>query len=216
MSLRALGAIPNPGNEDSYMRAMLYFSLLTSSIDRPLAYLGTQALDAQSKLVGTSSLPLADEQWKVEIQKLFETSLARTQITARNLARGNPEGSFPGQKDLMDPRWKGMCSRYKFRSVGYKNISVSRFFGFFFVGLIFLVLSISAGSKDDELWVEKQIKRARRSQVRPKLLEVSKAACNVVLSMPGKIWHSTQEIGYLCWDRTGEVFGDVSRLWRNV
>jgi hypothetical protein len=46
------------------------------------------ALDAQARIAGFASMPLAPNQWKVEVEKLFATSLARIQMEARNIARG--------------------------------------------------------------------------------------------------------------------------------
>jgi hypothetical protein len=215
MSLRALGDLPDAGDEESAVRAMLYFSLVTSGLGHSLGYLGAQALDAQSKLAGDNSLPLAAEQWKAETQKFFETSLARIQITARNLARGNPEGNLAGQKDLMHPKWKGMCSRYKFRSVGYKNISVSRFLGEFLAGMLLIVLSRSGDDEDDELWVEKQIHRVRRSQTYEKMAAAGKEVSVVVLSAADSTLPFTGDIGRECWKRIGVLRRNISGLWRD-
>ena len=78
MNLRALGDIPNVGREDTSIRAIPWLSLVPPTIDDGLALLAAQALDAQSKLSRDVSLPLAVEQWKVEAQQLFESSLAQT------------------------------------------------------------------------------------------------------------------------------------------
>lgn len=58
---------------------------------------------------------------------MFESLLPRTQINARNIARGAPGEELPDQNNILDPAWRELCTRYKFRSIGWKNISVSRF-----------------------------------------------------------------------------------------
>ncbi|KAJ9612937.1 hypothetical protein H2200_002878 [Cladophialophora chaetospira] len=133
-NLTGLGALDDSDLDHGSVRSMLYFSLL-SDLEEQLRFLLTESLDAQSLLSGTTSAPLSPTQWKVETRQMFEALLARTQINARNIARGVPGGEeLPDQRDLMQPAWRGVCTRYKFRAVGWKNISVSRFLAEFFAG----------------------------------------------------------------------------------
>jgi hypothetical protein len=97
------------------------------------------------------------QQWKVEVTQLFQTSLARIQISARNIARGNPNAPT-NLINFMDrtPELRGLCNMYKFKSTGWRNNSVSGFLGATGAGLILLFLGRTTGSEEneDELRIE--------------------------------------------------------------
>jgi hypothetical protein len=157
-----IGKLDNTDPEHRAVRNMLFFSLLPN-LEEQLGYLKAEALDAQSLLSGSSSSALTNEQWKAEARQIFESLLARTQITARNIARGVVGQELPGQRDLMRPELQGMCSRYKFRATGWKNISVSRFLCEFIAGLLVCVLGITRENK--ELWVEEPVRQIAKSRL---------------------------------------------------
>lgn len=73
----------------------MIFALLWCNIYDIFNYRLGNGLAAQKLVHGLESLPIAREQWKVEVKQLFETSLARIQIDARNIAQGTA-ASFPG------------------------------------------------------------------------------------------------------------------------
>jgi hypothetical protein len=144
------GSIVDPAI--NLLTAALMFS--TTAISMTFRYSGI--LDAEAKMQQAESLPLAREQWKVEARQLFETSLARMQINARIVARGldaaespreglKPEDMFPFQ---------GICQVYKFRSVGWKNISVGGVILCVVGGLLLIVCSVRAERDGDELLIE--------------------------------------------------------------
>jgi hypothetical protein len=97
------------------------------------------------------SLPLDAEQWKVEIIQLFQTSLAKIQLYARNLARGSPNIP-PWSINLLDkyPQIRGLCNLYKFKSISWRNISVSEFLAAISAGLVALFLGRTTGSEENE------------------------------------------------------------------
>ncbi|KIY03497.1 uncharacterized protein Z520_00188 [Fonsecaea multimorphosa CBS 102226] len=162
-NLTGLGNLDDSDPEHGPIRAMLYFSLLPD-LEAQLSYLLTESLEAQSLLSGTTSSALSPTQWKIETRQMFESLLARTQITARNIARGVPGAEdLPGQHDLMLPAWRGMCTRYKFRATGWRNISVSWFLAEFFAGLLVCVLGIAR--EDGELWLEEPVRRLAKTTV---------------------------------------------------
>jgi hypothetical protein len=132
---------------------MLIFPLLPSRMDFSINYRLGNALDAQSKLVQKSSLPLAAEQWEVEVQQLFETSLARIQIEAWTIARGTGTADLPGLDILDNPDlpFREMCRLFKFRSVGWKNINVSGVAFCVVGGLLVIICSVK---KEEQLWIE--------------------------------------------------------------
>lgn len=142
-------------NEDFFVLSMLYTSLFSSNMNSAINFRKAEALDAKSKFLGVQSLPLAKEQWKVEVKQLFATSLARIQISARNNARGNPYGDILGQVDMMRPVLRPMCDMYKFKSTGWRNINVTGFVCATVAGLVVFILGFT--TKEDKLWIERVI-----------------------------------------------------------
>jgi len=114
--------------------SLFWFSIRNSNTYQALSRRLSGALDAQARVSGFVSLPLAPQQWKVEVIHFFETSLARMQIDARNIARGVP-ASYPGyvKRSKLPPQ---MCEgTYLFVSQGYTNVNQT-------VSLIILILGV--------------------------------------------------------------------------
>lgn len=136
---------PWPSNssatETEWALALLYYSLYFSSTMEAAT---TSRLDVTSKLRG-SPLVLPKEQWKVEARRWFEISLARMQDEVLNLAQGGSESRvFSSESqvvNVMPPEYRGMCHMVKFRSNGWRNVSVWGLFG-----VLFLAAGISLGS----------------------------------------------------------------------
>jgi hypothetical protein len=145
---------------------MLQIALRLSSICHSILLRGGAALDASTKLFVYNSLPLAAEQWKVEAQNLFATSLARIQISLRDHVRGSA-AKEPGYVNLLKPEYAGMCGQYKFKSVGWTNVSVWGFVVAMFGSLVVFVLAFrieipfsAAGDEVDGMGQE-MVKRDR-------------------------------------------------------
>jgi len=79
--------------------------------------------DVQSKLVGSLSQYLGHEQWKVEVRKMFETSLARIQGDVLDLVRGVGKDR-PYARNFLTEDNMSLCNIVKFQSVGWKNITL--------------------------------------------------------------------------------------------
>jgi hypothetical protein len=141
-------------DESRILFGMLSNALVFSSTNNAIRFRLADALHAQSNQIAGRSLLLDEEQWKVEVQRFFSMSLARIQITARNIARG--AGTDLPNSDVVDqlPWIRGICGIYKFKSTGWKNLNVSGFLGFFFGGLFIIVLSFER-EEAKELWFEK-------------------------------------------------------------
>jgi hypothetical protein len=150
VTLRTLGSLAYDDNEHARVTSYLYFSLLMSSIGSSIGYRGAEGLDANSKLIGALSLALDTEQWKVEVLQLFQTSLARIQIYARNIARGSQNTPLYGRINFMDttPRLRGLCNMYKFKSTGWRNISIAGFLSAVGGGLMVLFLGRTTENED--------------------------------------------------------------------
>ncbi len=136
---------------------MLAQSLVHSDTGNAMKLIAGEVLEAQSYVVGIGSLILAREQWKREAERLFASSLARIQITARIIARGMTGEQLPS-KDLMldNPSYREICNLYKFRSSGWKNLSVAGFIGSFLAGILLIALSLSR-KDSEELLVERHL-----------------------------------------------------------
>lgn len=164
-SLWEFGQFKATHDEITRVRLLLQISLNNANIFDSLVFRAALALDAQSKLVGIRSLSLPIEQWKVEVQQLFETSLARIQIDARNMARGaSGSANLPGRRQLLDLRSLGVCNQYKFRSTGWKNINVFGFLAAVFAAIAMMLLSVPRG-EEGELWVEEPLSAFARARV---------------------------------------------------
>lgn len=144
-----------PDGNDSAPWTMMQFSTFFG-LGMQLDYLRAENLDAQSMLQGTISAPLFKDQWKHEMRQMFETVLARTQIEARNLARGIPGQQPPGLERLWGAHNSSeFCTQYKFHAIGWKNISVSWFLGEFFGGLVLCILGLTNDQRElrvENLW----------------------------------------------------------------
>lgn len=86
------------------------------------------ALVAQESVSDYESSPLDPEQWIIESKALFNTSLARIQHDAFDIATGvGHEKDRPGSYELETPPWaRGkLCGMFKFQlPKGYVNISI--------------------------------------------------------------------------------------------
>jgi hypothetical protein len=160
-SLKYWGGLKQSDTEEYRVLSMLYFSLLLSPIGNTVTFRKATGLDATRNLVGSVSLPLAKEQWKVEVQQLFETSLARIQINARNIARGHPNADPEAVINITRPTYEGICQMYKFNSTGWRNVNVSAFMAAICSGLVLIVIGIPA--KNEKLWIEGTLRRLSRT-----------------------------------------------------
>lgn len=124
-------------NDGGYL--LLMASLIWSSTFDTISYRLGSGLNAQSLVRGWVSQPLAKEQWKVEAERIFEASLARIQIEARNIARG-AGAAYDGLSRF--PSSPALCKgSYLFRSQGWQNINVT---GSICIGVVAFVIVVLA------------------------------------------------------------------------
>lgn len=90
---------------------------------------------------------LAQEQWKVEARRLFQASLAHVQLATFNLAR-NTSGTF--DEVGIPSNYQSMRQMVKFKTVGWRNVSVGGF-----CGLLLLAAGISLASVrgSEDFWL---------------------------------------------------------------
>ena len=107
-----------------------------------------EAMTLCSNSIICENLPL--DQWKAEVRQLFETSLAQLQYAVLDTVRGRNESWIKNYENI-PPRFRGLCKMGKFKSVGWRNVSVWGLFG---------LLSFAAGvslasvkTEEEELWL---------------------------------------------------------------
>ncbi|KAF7524807.1 hypothetical protein G7054_g11300 [Neopestalotiopsis clavispora] len=131
----------------------------TSTFQSVKSRLG-EALVASQSLGDFFSPQLDKEQWIIESQGLFNTSLARLQFNMLDMATGNhptgaAAGGFESAYENSTPGWAKakmgqMCDNYKFHMSGqYTNIRVSYAFALLLVPILLFVLSRNTTEKLD-------------------------------------------------------------------
>ena len=108
-------------------------------------------LVAATKLSQAISLPLAEQQGKVEARRLFQTSLAGAQIVLRDTARARwaKEGGLINVFDKIKPEDRaGLCDMYLFHAAGWRNLSVV---GMIITGTTILIIQIVAFEVEGEI-----------------------------------------------------------------
>jgi len=145
--------VPSPLPANSQTRGGMWFlqaALIGSHTFGAFSNLLASALNAQSRVAGFESLPLAREQWKVEAEQLFAISLARIQVNARNIARGVAK-AYPGyQKQVRENEF---CNQtYMFNSEGWTNVNWAGWVGISVVCCVVIVVAIPAGDDEKLFW----------------------------------------------------------------
>ncbi|MCJ1383780.1 hypothetical protein MMC17_006894 [Xylographa soralifera] len=137
-----------PVSERSLVLSLLTVALAASSVCH--AVLAPTQLDAQSKIRGFMADGLAAEQWKVEVRRLFQASLAQMQLSTFRIARGgwtyNDGYGFLGVPES----YEALARMVKFNAVGWLNVSVWGFCGLLLFAAMTTLGSIRTG---DELWL---------------------------------------------------------------
>ncbi|KAK5945744.1 hypothetical protein PMZ80_002952 [Knufia obscura] len=134
--------------EYEFVRAALRRSTTYQSIQSRLG----NALNATEKIRDTVSYELDNNQWRIESEALFRTSLARIQHDALDIAVGFGQESPSYGNDSLD--WiksNTLCGLYKFNlPKGYTNVNVLGFFGLLALVAIVACLCVHTDVKFDE------------------------------------------------------------------
>ena len=124
---------------------LLVNSLTFSRIGMNIQSRQGMGLAASKLLEAGYSYKIAEEQWKKEARQLFETSLTRIQISARDFAQGG--GAKYGLQRIEQGR-KELCDgTFLFKSQGWQNVHVA---GSAWVVLWSVVVVLMAVPLDDE------------------------------------------------------------------
>lgn len=133
--------------EEENVIKLLLLALDFSSACGSTQFRGVEALNAQSKISHMQSQDLAPEQWKVEVEKFFQVSLARIQLNAYDIVRGTA-AAFNDYHNILPARYRGICNLVAIRTVGWKNLNVMGLVGAIFC--ITLLWIISWKAKDEK------------------------------------------------------------------
>lgn len=129
---------------------LLQGALLSSDIFNALSYRLGSALNAQSRISAFASLPLAPEQWKIEVEELFKASIARILINVRDIARG-AQAKYWGYKKVMNT--EGLCDdTYKMSTEGWSSVAVG--WSLWVLTMAFLIIILAIPISDEELFWE--------------------------------------------------------------
>lgn len=127
----------------------LALALLFSAITCPFRRLTVSSdypLEAKSHCDDMRCIDLPREQWKVEVRRWFVISLAHLQYSVLDIVRGidQPGTARSGvgkRVEVPPPNLRGTCHMGKFKSVGWRNVSV-----WGLVGLLSLCGAVSLAS----------------------------------------------------------------------
>jgi hypothetical protein len=156
-----LNKLPSKDMHDSPNARAIYLmtnSLIGANVFSSINTRLAAALDAQSKLTGFVSLPLAKEQWKLEVERLFNISLARIMINARDISRG-AKGQYQGFVKLPKSEVDICAETYLMQTFEWKNINFTGMMWVLSVGLLVVVLAVpftrhTATGEEDALFIE--------------------------------------------------------------
>ena len=137
--------------QDELARIILLAALRGSNVfvskDSGHPWTASLEADAQCTYFVCKDLPV--DQWKTEARRWFETSLALIQVNLLDIVRGTGNGHGHGlipvppylNRESRDiPQiYKGICGLGKFKSVGWRNVSVSGYLGTLLVALLVLL-----------------------------------------------------------------------------
>ena len=97
------------------------------------------------------------DQWKREVRRWLETSLARIQFNILDIARGT--GNKGEDFAQLNPKYRGICRMVKFRSNGWLNVNLWGLLSL--AGLVYVTFIGSLIVEDGDLW---QILGKKRSE----------------------------------------------------
>jgi hypothetical protein len=128
---------------------LLMISLWRSSTFHAVTSRPGSRFDVQSKLVGSLSQNLGHEQWKLEVRKMFETSLARIQGDVLDIVRGVGKDR-PFARNALTEDNLSLCHIVKFQSVGWRNITLLWLVTLPTFSFVLWVLTIEVGNPTGE------------------------------------------------------------------
>ena len=115
------------------------------------------SLEAASHCSAFECDDLPDDQWKVEVRRWFEASLAKIQLHLLEIVRPSATSQAQlttNQTELwqgIPEEYRAICKMGKFKSTGWRNVSFVGFFGL--LALAGAIALASCESEQGDLWV---------------------------------------------------------------
>ena len=131
-------------SEAELANILLTNALLDSNLG--LMFMERTVLDIGLSCSNSKVFQVPLDQWKDEARIWYETSLARIQVNVLGIVRGSSEVNVD-----IPQRLRGLCRMGKFRSVGWRNVSV-----WGLLGLLSFAAAVSIASvktEAEELWL---------------------------------------------------------------
>jgi hypothetical protein len=141
--------LPSLDKERRNLLTLLVISLWRSDTFNAVTSRPGSRFDVQSKLVGSLSQNLGHEQWKLEVRKMFETSLARIQGDVLDIVRGVGKDR-PYARNALTEDNMSLCHIVKFQSVGWRNITLLWLITLPTFSFVLWVLTIEVGNPTGE------------------------------------------------------------------
>jgi hypothetical protein len=105
--------------------------------------------NAPQRIRTSASSPLAENQWKHEAKKMFNTELALQQFHVLGIAQG-AGSSLPQARNLLEDFGVDARAKILFPASGWKNIKVAELMGFMCACLICWMITIEGEDGDKE------------------------------------------------------------------
>ena len=127
--------------------------LLHIALSASYIYANTiSGLEARSHMTGLLVQGLPPDQWKVEVKRWFEASLAHMQVsvldTVSPLARNGSE-----RHSVLPANYRGICHMVKLRTVGWRNVNVWGVVGLLLLAIMIGLMSRRSKGGEGELWI---------------------------------------------------------------
>lgn len=106
---------------------------------------------------GALSLPLDSQQWRLEVQKIFNISLARMQIEITEMTRTRTFRPEEHLKNFLNKSVADPCPMIKINADGWRNISVVGFAGMLILALGLWVVTMETGDTIVLIWLYQSV-----------------------------------------------------------
>ena len=107
------------------------------------------SLEAESHCTNLACDDLPDDQWKIEVRRWFETSLARVQLNVLDIVR--PSTIVEDGWANIPSQYRSICHVGKFKATGWRNVSAWGFLGL--LGLAGRIALASCETERGDLWI---------------------------------------------------------------
>ena len=153
--------------------------LLHIALSASYIYANTiSGFEARSHMTGLLVQRLPPDQWKVEVKRWFEASLAHMQVsvldTVSPLTRNGSE-----HHSVLPANYHDICYMVKLRMVGWRNVNVWGMVGLLVLAVVIGLMSGRNKGGEGELWIVVVVNGSRHEVV---------AASHTAVRWLGRVW----------------------------